>query len=245
MLRTCRAASLLPVLLWGPLVASAAEILTIPQWEVGAGVFDSLTDESDSQISVVVVNPLQIVFDAQLGASTATASLDYAWQPDAGAGTFRLDGVLEAQGSAQRFSSAAGGAVWVQGSVDLILGIDASFSYFMPPGDREAHLNFVVLTVNPSSVVYANEQRALRMIGDPPTGTFMIDDQILLSAGSIFRLRHDMSLINFGGSPDLLSTGNGYINFTLEPVPEPSSACLAACGLALLLRKRRSRASIN
>ncbi len=239
MLRRCAACYLLPAILWWTPSGHATEILTIPQWDLGAGVHDTLNDESDSLFSVTVMNPFQTVFEAQLGISAATGAFDYVWQPGAGTGSFRLDAGLQAQGNSQRFSASAGGAVWVQTGADLLLGIDASFSYFMPPGDREVELEFGVLALNPSSVIYANEQRALGIIGDPPAHTFTIDDTLLLNGGRTYFLRYAMRLVNHGGSPDLLSTGNGHINWTLQPVPEPASAWFAAVGLALALRKRR------
>ncbi len=135
--------------------------------------------------------------------------------------------------------------MWVQAGIDLSLQVDASFTYYMPPGDREVHLEFVVGIVDPSSILYANEQRALRIIGDPPAGTFAITDEIQLEAGKTYLVTHRMNLVNWGGSPDLLSTGEGHINWTIRPLPEPSGACFVACGLALVLGKRRARVSLN
>jgi len=50
-----------------------------------------------------------------------------------------------------------------------------------------------------------------------------------------------MELLSYGSS-GVIGTGSGYVNFTLAPVPEPSSLALLAV-LVLIVPRRRHRIS--
>ncbi len=50
--------------------------------------------------------------------------------------------------------------------------------------------------------------------------------------------KYNMRLDSFTGSPSVLSTGEGFVNFAVTTVPEPSSAAFLFISTCVLFRRR-------
>lgn len=129
--------------------------------------------------------------------------------------------------------------MFVSSTSDLLLNIDAFYSYALGPGDRVAELRLNVFRVGPNQLLYYSYHEAQPILGHPPTGSFTVQHEMILPAGITYNISYQMQLWSFGGSPDVLSYGNGHANFYLQAVPDPATGALLAPAALFVFRRRR------
>jgi hypothetical protein len=77
------------------------------------------------------------------------------------------------------------------------------------------------------------------MPGNPTSGTFSTQGDIIMPAGETWVMRYSMELHTWGDTTGYLATGSGFVNFQI--IPEPSTATLLLLPLAALACHRRPR----
>ncbi|MBI5763602.1 MAG: PEP-CTERM sorting domain-containing protein [Planctomycetes bacterium] len=86
--------------------------------------------------------------------------------------------------------------------------------------------------------VFSINRVADTFVSYPAAGTFSISHQATLLAGHQYLIGYSMRILALGNT-GAVGTGDGYVHFTLTPVPEPS-AILPLALATMLLRRRRS-----
>ncbi len=124
-------------------------------------------------------------------------------------------------------------------SVDSILTLDGSYIYNMPTQPARAAFAISVSKTNPSQSLYSNSQTRTNFAG-PPSGTLLVNDQILLPAGQSWRIQWGFAIDHFDDAiPGAASDATGHLAFQIHPVPEPATLSLLL--LATLTTRRPSR----
>lgn len=221
-------------------VSPAIEVL---DWNLGTAV-ELPSGGTAADGSNTPINPYIETEMAVLGISSASTSRSYAWS-NSEAQILATASLAAAGsgGSPAMLAAGSAGTIFITSSSDLQLTIDASFSHALGPGDREAVLEVFVGKLNPmppppGTTLFQSVQFALPIIGHPPSGTFVLQHEMLLPAGDTYVFGYLMELRSFGGSATVLSYGNGHANFSLV-VPEPASAALIVAAMPMALRRRR------
>jgi len=222
---------------WGAVRARGSEI-SIDAWTLRATV--GIGNGIDSRVNTTVENPLSDFQLASLQSSTATSSYAASWD-SAGFLDFLVEGEHAGQGTPGTIGFARStGSIELIPAVDSTLVIDASYQFDLGSGDREAELTTRLAGgPAPGSVIHFLFQHALPIAGDPPTGTFTVNESFPLAAGATYFLNYTMALRSFGGSPSSLSLGDGYVHFSIAPVCEPTTCLLLLAAAPVLLRRRR------
>ncbi len=142
-------------------------------------------------------------------------------------------------GSTNTPRSRSSGFIWISSQLDLLLTIDSAYSYDLGPGDREArHRVTITHADDPADFLFDFSEIASPITGEPSSGTFATNDTVMLPAGPTYLIHYTMQLLSFGGSPEILSFGEGHVNFHLQVVPAPSTAMLVLLGAPIALRRR-------
>lgn len=123
----------------------------------------------------------------------------------------------------------------------MLLHAEGQWTYDIGGGFRQMEYTMLVGTVPSSNFFFANGLFATLALGDPATGTFDADLDVLLPSGGTYFFRSIFSFTASSGSPTDLSIGTGFTNFSLTSVPSPTCAGPLACTTLLFLRKRSPR----
>jgi len=214
--------------------ASAGFVVT--DWSIGPSVYDFANSQGHELFNGTPQNPFAQTMSAAYSNSVAQVAYQYNW--DNVTGHFDTDIHLEAQGG-QFFMAYTGDLVRFTTTTDVLLTVDAQYSYALAAGDRRAIWQLSVNTVPPSALGYTVGHSAAPTFGDPPTGTFNINFSRLLPSGAEYRFRSVFELESRSGSPTALSIGDGYARFTLTTVPEPAGLVILAIGGVFVGRRRR------
>jgi MYXO-CTERM domain-containing protein len=77
----------------------------------------------------------------------------------------------------------------------------------------------------------------------PPSGTLTLSGSATLQAGVRYSVGYNISTDNFSnpGAPPAIAAwlGTGFIDITVQPVPEPAALALLAAAMPFLIRRRR------
>lgn len=230
----------IPIFMFSCVVLTSVEArsINVEDWALTTSVGSS-PGGSDGDFSGTPQNPYQATQSAVLGISTSVTVLEYRWTSVEG--HFLATAAHAAAGHPNILTSASGGVIWFSSASDQLITIDGSYTYDLGPGDRTAELEVHVAKTDPTVILYSFDEIALPIIGEPANGTFAFNEAMLLPAGETYRVSYIMQLRSFGGSPDVLSFGDGHVNFHLAVVPECSTLALLLAGLSLACRRPHRR----
>jgi len=216
---------------------ASAGWIDVVSWELDAEITMSQIG-SDGEVSFTPTNPFQETQNAMVGISTAQSIYDVSWDA-AGFLDFLVEGEHAGQGTPGTIGFARStGSIELLPAVDSTLVIDASYQFDLGSGDREAELRVNAGQDGVGSIFFSR-QLAIPIAGDPPQGTFTVQQTLPLSGGTLYGIGYSMSLWSFGGSPSSLSLGDGYVHFSIAPVCEPTTCLLLLAAAPVLLRRRR------
>lgn len=201
------------------------------------GVVNSANSTNNVHTLSQIENPWSASHSASLGISFAAASYDFAWSP--AGGSFLISGSNAAAGNPVNLFSACEGSIIIETTSPYLLNLEGLYNYQLASGDREARLNIRVRDVTLGQSLYSHTSTARPITGDPATGTFQQMQELTLTPGHRFSLSYFMALDSYSGNPNVVSTGDGFVQFTLTAIPEPASAALVALGLPRLRRRAR------
>ncbi|NUQ47074.1 MAG: hypothetical protein HUU22_13700 [Phycisphaerae bacterium] len=223
------------VVLWHTHGAANADIV-VTSWVLGVSVRDSATSQMQSRVINQVQNPLDATHTAMLGISYATGTYDFAWT--AAGGGFNIASSNGAAGNPVHLFSSSSGLVVMTTTSAYRLDVDALYAFHLLGGDREAMLSLLIGDGTTGQTLFNGTWISAPVTGDPAIGTFTIQRSFDLEPGHTYGVNYWMRVDSYSGSPSVLATGDGYVNFTLTPIPEPASVALFAFALPALLRRR-------
>jgi hypothetical protein len=212
-----------------------ADSFTVQQWSLSAFVINYSTGQA-SQDFTVVQNPFHSSHIASLGVSASAASYDFDWAEQFG--HFLIDSSQQAEGvPAWYLYAASSGSIYITPSEDLLLTIDASWTFDLPAWQMESAFGVSVVGANNHVQLFSQD-----VWSDPewPGGlsdTVSINGEVILPAGETWMLGYGMHLRTEEGTQGLAATGSGYVDF--EITPEPNTATLAALVLVAVSHRRR------
>lgn len=222
---------------WGAFVVDFWNLRSSIQEGIGTPSFSI-----DSETLTTVTNPLFDTIHAQVNDNSfSQATFDYSWSPSLTTGDFNT--TITHAIRAPESEAVTEAKVFIIPTEDIRVTVTASLTYAHTPGDLSS-LNFFASIRDESTPVpqLLSEQR---LGGNfyflPSAATLTIMEQIILPAGGTYRLRNGLDSRN---TADLLPTGTidatGFVNFSIRPVPEPTTGLLltiTAAGGAV--RRRR------
>lgn len=210
-----------------------ANSFEITSWSLGAGIVDSTGGVSAG--SETVENPFDAQDWVQRGASSARTDYDFAWH--ASFGQFLVEASHVAFDGNGGTRSASVGSIHITPSVDLLLTATGSYDYDLPGSAMQVSHGIDVYDDNTQIAAWGAFDHTF--LNGPTSDTFNWSNQTVLPAGHQIQILYGTYLDAFGSS-GFLASGEGFIHFTLQPVPEPSTLLPLALG-ALMLRRRRLR----
>jgi len=213
----------------------------IDEWSFASGVYDGATGEHDFQGFITVQNPFQASHSAVVGGSTATTTYDFAWAEQFGSLLIQASHETEGveSGDMESFSS---GFIWITPSEDILLTIDAAYSYDLPDDPMTARLETFVTNADSPVSLFDELVGYDTGLGVPASGTLTINGDVILPAGETWVFGYSMEIDTFSGTGSAVGTSSGHISLTITP--EPTTASLLALGAFMLLRRgRRTLAS--
>lgn len=78
----------------------------------------------------------------------------------------------------------------------------------------------------------------------PPSGTLALSGSAVLQAGVLYSVGYNISTDNFSTPPASATwLGNGFIDITVAPVPEPATAAMLLPAISILIYSRRTCSS--
>ncbi len=215
----------------------AAGEVTVTTGGLDVNVMNLASGAGSNHVLWQMENPWSASHSTSLGISFAAASYDFAWS--AAGGSFHIAGSNAAAGNPVLLFSSASGGIVIEPTSPYLLNLEGLYNYQLASGDREARLNIRVRDVTLGLSLYSLTSSAVPITGDPASGTFHQMEELTLTPGHQFSLSYFMRLDSYSGSPNVVSTGSGFVQFTLAAIPEPASVALLALGLPWLLRRRR------
>ncbi|RIK55687.1 MAG: hypothetical protein DCC63_18790, partial [Nitrospira sp.] len=129
---------------------------------------------------------------------------------------------------ANRTRSLSAGNIFITPAVDLLLSATGRYDWDLTT-DAMA-VTYALLVDDPMTQEYffAQGDSHTTFLDGPAAGTYLIDGQAVLPAGREIRISYFFILDAFEGNSGLLATGEGFIQWTLAPVPEPATLALLA-----------------
>ena len=218
----------------GLCAAARADSFTIDQWSLGVSAYRAWPDVAGVSITTVT-NPLIASHQVSLPSDPrTTAAAQYLMSWMANYGSFRIDAqeLVFHQASDTVWTSASG-SISITPTEDLWLSIQGSYSY-----DLHGWMSsdFDVWVGDPvSHVDLFNQPQTYDTIDGPPYyGTFYVNTDLVLPAGTTWVLGYLMRTFAEPGSGNLSGTGSGSLTF--EVTPEPTTLTLLLPLLFMVFR---------
>lgn len=218
------------------LCASPANAIDVQDWNLSTRVENSANGQDDFEGSVVPLpSPFQEVHEVAITGAFASTAFDFFW----GATGAQVNSTVEhaAAGNPILLRARSTGSIYITSQNDLLLTIDANYNYALGPGDRES-LMIIAVSQGFDSVFFTS-LHAFPIAGDPPVGSFNVNESFYLPAGFTYHLHYNFRLDSSGGSPEVFSFADGHANFSLVVVPDASTGALLAPAAFIVLRRRR------
>lgn len=216
--------------------------VTMQTWSLVSLVDDGFLGQRDSAGSGTVQNPFQATHIATIGDSSATTVYDFLWQ--AQSAIFLIDAIHAVSDipttSSLSISRSTGTAI-MHAENDLLVTVNAQYSYHSLGSEYYARLGLIIAdTDTKTQFINESHQDGPAFLG-PSTGTFFIQDSIIIPASTNFGISYSMSMTTFGGGSSTIGHASGHVNITMQVIPEPTTALfLAFTGVVVFRRHRRS-----
>jgi hypothetical protein len=215
--------------------------IVIDSWYLETGVL--WTGGTNSIASTTVQNPFQSVQDAT-GPGPTTGHTEYSFGCSASAGDFLIEGSHHVPGIDPQISLAeSGGGIYLTPDADLLLAVDAAYTYNLAGPNMFVQLIFEVdpYSSEPADPVFSAVRRDDTVISFPASGTLSIHGQASVPAGQTYIISYS-HLLRADGITGATADGSGYIHWTLTEVPAPATLGPLAFAALVLRRPRRDRA---
>jgi len=213
-------------------------IFDVTQWDLGTGV-QATFPHGAGVFSQTVTNPFISNHLAIDGNSSASTTYNVTW--DDRFGDFLVEVTHRAADvDPASLRSISDGLIYVTANTDLLISINGIYSYSLPVDPMEAEFDMTVFDPSPpydSPIGFANLYNT-SVDGAPASGSFPIGGQAILPAGHTWLIRYTMELFTYYGYSGQIASGDGYLHFTLQAVPEPAALGLLALGGAMIRRRR-------
>jgi len=225
-------AMFLAVSLGGERVQASA--FTIDDWLLNTGL--GLPQGPEYCFFNTVQNPFQDSHGVVVANSTANTAYDFSWMINSAG--FNIESSHEVEGlESGSVFAASSGNIWITPTEDLVLSMDAAYSYQFSAIAQIATLSVAVCYAGQPGCIFVETERAVGFPGEPSAGTLEIHDEILLPANETWVLSYSQSVHTATSNAGLIVTGSGYVTLTITP--EPGVAAIAGLG-ALVVAWRRS-----
>jgi hypothetical protein len=222
------AAGLLPSLLW----TDARADLLISDWLLQTGVL--APSSRDFSEFITVENPFVRSHVATLGASISSVDYEFGWSGNRAAFLIDIDQRASEQPGGFVLSDAFG-LINFTTTTEITMSLSAAYTFDLP-----GYLMKAVQSVEVYNRQTEEDYVQILNIAGPTTsgpiaGTFQEAQQAVIPAYCNCTFRYDIYVIT---EVDAGATGmgSGYLNVTMQPVPEPAAFLTLALG-ALLLRR--------
>ncbi|QDV89465.1 hypothetical protein RAS2_05330 [Phycisphaerae bacterium RAS2] len=183
-------------------------------------------------------SPNAIAFSqaATIPPSYSSGTYDVSWSGEVAHFQSTIDHRL--QGFRGGLSSSGG--IRVRPAVDSIVTLSGTWTYNHYPallGTTSFHLQ--AGAVGSGSDLWSDSGTGGTGHLLPPFGTFNLSGSALLQAGVLYSLGYSITTSSFDAPPaSALWLGNGFIDITVNPVPEPATAALVGPATISLIRRR-------
>jgi hypothetical protein len=188
-------------------------------------------------------NPFEHTQISSYGDSWTAAQLAMSWSGDNG--DFHLDTQQHLQGFTPGVVETSGNFIRLTPSIDSILTLHMEYSYNHPTNQiGSASISAGVQINGTNTFIWSDAAHGGNVGLGPTSGLLSIDTTLPLPAGTTYVFDYHMFSNNFGTTspppPNALWLGDGQIDLTLRPIPEPA-ALLPLVVLLFLAQSRRSR----
>lgn len=142
---------------------------------------------------------------------------------------------------ANRTRSLSAGNIFITPAVDLLLTATGRYDWDLPTDAMAVTYGLLVEDAVTHENFFERGGSQTTFLNGPAAGTYLIDGRAVLPAGREYWFSYRFILDAFEGNSGLLATGEGFIQWTLAPVPEPATLALlalGALGAGTLLRRR-------
>ncbi len=209
--------------------------LAVQSWSVGTLVSDSVGQQGAGFSTVA--NPFQNSHTASYLQSYATASYDFSWTGDEASFGVTVNHHLE-QLQGETITS---GRIFIRPSVDSFITLEGMWQYAWPSAViGNTSLSLRVWDLETETILARATANGGNVGIGPPFGSFDLFDSASIVAGRDYMLSYTASILHINPTPlGTFGRGEGSLNFTITPVPEP--AALAMWVLPILLIRRRTR----
>jgi hypothetical protein len=212
--------------------------IAVSQWFLETGLQDfSGGGQQQFAFFETVQNPFIASHSAQLGPGTASTKYGFAWGVDTG--SFRVDAahVTPDLGSTT-YASLSTGSIDFTTTAPLVMHLTGRYDYSLPVARIDVAMGFVVFDVRFPVNFLSDVHRDDTFLNPPHSGTFTTDLTGIIPADCQCSLRYNMRIEAFGNT-GALSTGSGFYQWTLAPVPKPATLALLLAGAPFAVRRRR------
>ncbi len=220
----------------GLLTSSSHASIVIDNWNLVTGV--AYTNGGDAHISTVVQNPFVGVYAASgPGPTTALSTYNISWTTDNA--DFLIQGSHQAVGADPSLLQVGSeGGIYFTTTADLLLNVDAAYDYNLAGPHLFTEL-FTFLNTRDGGdwpAVFGTNRTADTFTSYPSAGAFSMNYEIPLLAGHQYLMGYSMRILAYNNT-GAVGTGDGYIHFTLQEVPEPATF-FTFIPVALMRRRR-------
>ncbi len=183
-------------------------------------------------------NPTTVLQDTILGNNFSRTQLDVAWSGYSGAFNSAINQHIEDIDFLTTYRI----DLDFHADIDLLLNVEIDMNYSTPVGQSaRVAAGFSVRNDSQIEVLINSDFRGGNGFSEPAAGNFALHEQIYLANGSDYEINvstngESLSVSSFGRPIDI----TGFVNFSIQPVPEPGSASLI-CVVAMGLVGRRPR----
>jgi len=199
--------------------------------------FGSLSN-TQSYFEEFLPSPNAIAFSqtASITPSYSTGTYDLSWSGDVAHFQSTVDHHLQGF----RGGLLSSGSIRVRPAVDSIVTLSGTWTYNLYP----AVLGTASFSISAREVGGAILWREVGVGGNghllPSSGVFNFSGSALLQAGVLYSLGYNADTNSEDPPPaNALWLGNGFIDITVAPVPEPTTLALLALGSMMLIRRRQ------
>jgi len=214
------------------LVVSSWSLLTFTEDASSQFPLDDFVRFTDVQ------SPFQAVANTAVGPNTATTAYNFSWSGDSGS----FDIATTQRVETFRVRTISSGFMFVSPTADVRMTYSASLDYASVPGDL-ADIRFRMFAFDQSNLtvpVFFESLDGGNLTLQPAVGTLAFSGDVILPAGATYKI--DFAASNDNGAdnnPTGPITSSGFFHFNFQPIPEPATAWLIACGAIALRRPRR------
>ncbi len=219
----------------------SAASFTVDQWALGPILSRSSPYQRVEQTDSQARSPFQDTHMVSIPPSSVQAEYDFHYSQSFG--RFLIESSINALGGPPLTSTRAQaiGTIVVSTDDPLATTLDASFDYVLPPVSMDAGVWFRVYDADdPGPLLFGGAQSDTSWTGEGAAGTITFNDATVLPGGHTYWIQFGTDVNTSGGPQNAIGAGNGYIDFTLQALPEPATATLLLCALPLLRHRRTS-----